>query len=279
MNWLQFSLSYFQKDARNFQLVFLSSFLFYGLFQLNWDHDLPRIIAIVISCFLSQGIIIRWRNIPFNSFKSAGITALGLCLLLQTDNLWIAVLGGTLAIFSKTILRFKGRHYFNPANFGLMVTVLITQQAWVSPGQWGNETIMVFFFSAAALMVLLKVGRLDTSVIFLLILFLLEYFRTVIYLGWEPDVLIHQFTNGSLLLFIFFMITDPKTTPSSPGARLVWAALLAGLSFFITHWFYISAAPLWVLLFYAPITVLFNQYLPGEEFSWSQGFTSKIHIK
>ena len=236
MNWLLSGLTYFQKDARNFQLVFLSSFLVYGLFQLNWDSDLARICSILIATFLSQGLIVIWKKLPWNSFKSAGITALGLCLLLHTDNVWIAALGGVLAIFSKAILRFRGRHYFNPANFGLMLSILITQQAWVSPGQWGNETIMVFFFSAAALMVLLKVGRLDTSITFLLVLFGLEFLRTVLFLGWGPDVLMHQFTNGSLLLFIFFMITDPKTTPSAPKARIVWAVILAALSFFMTHW-------------------------------------------
>lgn len=279
MNSMKSVLSYFQKDARNFQLIFLSAFLVFGLVQLEWESDALRVAVIFTTTLVSQVLIILWKKIPWNSLKSAGITALGLSLLLHTDSPWVAALGAALAIFSKVFLRFKGRHYFNPANFGLMVVILITSQAWVSPGQWGNETIMVFFFSAAALMVLMKVGRLDTSITFLGVLFFLEYTRTVTYLGWEPDVLLHQFSNGSLLLFTFFMITDPKTTPRSPQARIIWAVVLAVLSFFANHWLYLSAAPLWILLFYAPITVMLNQLMPGEEFSWQKVNPSKLHIK
>lgn len=255
-------------DARHFQIIYLSSFLIFGILSLGWELEINRYLIVIGSCVLTQLIGSKIIGASPNSWKSALITALGLSILLHTSSLWIASLAGVIAIASKFIIRIQGKHIFNPANFGIILSILITNQAWVSPGQWGSDVILIYFIGAAALMVLLKVGRIDTSLAFIGTLFVLEACRSILYLGWGWDVLFHSFSNGSLLLFTFFMITDPVTTPKNKKARIIWAAGIAILAFILSQWFYVYTAPIWALFIAAPFTAIFNQLMKGESFQW-----------
>ncbi|MEO0949661.1 MAG: Na+-transporting NADH:ubiquinone oxidoreductase, subunit NqrB, partial [Cyanobacteria bacterium J06641_5] len=125
------------------------------------------------------------------SWKSAAITSLGLCLLLRGNSPLTMLLAGTIAIASKFCLRWRGKHIFNPTNFGLMGAVLLTNDAWVSPGQWGGTWWLLAIFIAAGGIVLGWVGRWETSVAFLATYGALEFLRDY-WLGWSPDVWAHR---------------------------------------------------------------------------------------
>lgn len=262
--------SVFIKDARHFQIFYLGAFLLFGIIFLDLQSELSRILLFLLTCIITQLIGAAWRGASPSSWKSATITALGLSLLLYSSNFWVIIFAAFVAMASKFLIRFQGKHIFNPGNFGIIAAIALTGEAWVSPGQWGSDIILVYFFGAAALMVLLKVGRIDTSLSFIITLFILEYFRTIVYLGWDWDVLFHKFSNGSLLLFTFFMITDPVTTPKNKKARIIWGAMIAVLAFGLSQWFYIYTAPIWALFFAAPLTALFNHYMKGKTFQWIQ---------
>jgi len=256
------------RDARNFQIVFLSSFLLYGIWYLDWDHDIVRFAIIISTALMVQLVGVMLSPAPMHSLKSALITGLGMSLLFQANSYITLVMGVGLAIAGKFLIRSNGKHIFNPANFGIVVTILLTGDAWISPGQWGSSALLVFFIGAAGLMVILKAGRVDTSFAFLATLFLLEYVRTIVYLGWDFDFLLLKFSNGSLLLFSFFMITDPVTTPNHLVARIVWASLIAVVTFSLSNFMQVHTAPLWALFFISPLTVGFDRLLKSEKFQW-----------
>lgn len=264
----KFNIKAIFRDARHFQILYLGFFLIIGIATLGWDLEGWNFIAIISAALITQAICIQLTTKNWHSLKSGMITALGLCLLLKANSPWVLALAATAAISAKFLIRYKNKHVFNPANFGIIIAILLTGDAWISPGQWGSASILFFLIGALGLIVLLKVGRLDISLTFLLTFFLFEYLRTVVYLGWEWDVLLHKFTNGSFLLFTFFMITDPVTTPNSPKARIIWAIMLAALSFSLTSWFYIHTAPIWALFFISPITVILDRKLKGKRFQW-----------
>ncbi len=256
------------KDARNFQILFQSAFLLYGIWALDWEADIYRFATLMGVCLMTQFIGALITKAPMHSLKSALITSLGLSLLFKSNSYLTLALAAFLAIGGKFVFRHQQKHVFNPANFGIVATILLTGDGWVSPGQWGSQVILLFFIGAAGLMVLLRCGRVDTSLAFIGTLFLLEFSRTVLYQGWGMDVLMHKFTNGSLLLFTFFMITDPVTTPNAPSARLIWAALIATVTFFLGTKFQVHTAPVWALFFISPITPLFDRLLKGKKFEW-----------
>ena len=266
---LQAPLRFFQRDARHFQIVYLSLFLVYGIFSLGWDTDLQRIGLTIGTCLAVQGAFLLRHRKSWHGLKSALISSLGLCLLFKTNLLGTVAIGATVTIASKFLVRSNGKHIFNPVNFGIIVSLVLTGDAWVSPGQWGSSAVLLYFMGAAALLVLLRVGRIDTSLAFLLTYCGLEFVRTVLYLGWPVDHFFHLLTNGTLLLFTFFMITDPMTTPNHPRARIIWAALIGVLTFGLAHLLHVqAAAPLWALFIISPLTIAFDKVLIRRKYEW-----------
>jgi Na+-transporting NADH:ubiquinone oxidoreductase subunit NqrB len=259
---------WFTSDGRHYQIAFLATFLCYGILQLQWDAEVGRYLTIAATCFGTQALFIRIHALEWRTLKSAAITTLGLCLLFKAGSMWTLMLGGFIAIASKFLLRVNGKHVFNPANVGIAAAMLLTSDAWISPGQWGSGAVLVFLVGAAGMMVVLRVGRIDTSAAFLLTFAALDFCRTVLYLGWEPEVWLHKLTSGSLLLFTFFMITDPVTTPAAPRACIGWSMLVAVLAFVLGWKYFVNAAPVWALFFLSPLTPLIDRLWKGERFSW-----------
>jgi len=145
-------VKHFASDPRWFQLFFQTIFMSYGLLYLGWtaewDHYLVSTGGAVAFNYLAEGI--RHRKWPaWHSRRSWGlsalISALSLCLLLKTGHWYTSLLAALLTVASKYILRVGGKHIFNPSAFGIVATLLITQDAWLSPGQWGSNALLVFF--------------------------------------------------------------------------------------------------------------------------------------
>lgn len=258
----------FFKDARHFQIIYLSLFLAYGISQLHWEITTLHIAVVMGTCLITQFIWILIVKAKFNSLKSALISALGIIIILQSTSVLTIALAGVLAISSKFIFRIKNKHLFNPGNFGIIASILIFGDAWISPGQWGSDALFLFVISTFGAIVLLKIGRLETTVTFLVSLFAMEFIRTVLYQGWGMDVLLHKFSSGTFLLFAFFMITDPMTIPNSKKGRVLWSLILASATFVLSNWLQIYTAPIWVLFFMTPLTVFLDKIYPELKFEW-----------
>lgn len=256
-------------DARHLQIIFLSTFLLFGLSFLDWQPDLDRYLVNVVVCLTTQAAFLALFNRPWLDLKSAAITSLSLSLLMQTQELYVAAIASILAIGSKFLLRYRGKHVFNPANFGIIVTILLTRNAWINTGQWGHSYLLVILLGICGLLVLNRVGRLDTGLVFLMVYSGLEFGKLVLYQGWEMDVYLHTLNSGTLWLFAFFMITDPVSTPNSPKARVIWAALIGLLSFGFTEVFYLYAAPIWALFCVSPFTAWFDRKFIYKPFKWN----------
>lgn len=255
-------------DARDYQILFLSSFLLLGIFNLGWDADIGKYGLLIGSCILFQYIATLLYKLKMSSLKSALITSLGLCILVQANHWSLYILIALIAIGVKFIFRFNGKHFINPANFGIIAAIILTEQVWISPGQWGNLAMLFFIIGCLGFIVTYKVNRIDLSFIFLLSFFLLEFIYQIIYLQWPLDHLTQSFTNGGFLLFTFFMITDPVSTPAHKTVRKFWALGIALLAFVLKELYYIPSAPFWALFFFAFTTPLITYFFPAKKFLW-----------
>ena len=262
--------AWFSSDARHYQVLFQLTFLLFGMFALGWEISLLRLNIIILTCLAVQALFIQFTSKDWTGLKSALISSMSICLMMQANSIWTFVLAAVIAISSKFIIRIQGRHVFNPANFGILMALLITGDAWVSPGQWGSSALLLMLVGCLGLVVLLKVKRLDTAFTFLLVFLGLNYVRNVLYLGWPHDFFFHQLNTGSLLLFSFFMITDPMATPLSRRARIIWAAMVGVLAWWLSSKAFIHTAPLWALISLSPLVPLFNRFMPGQNFKWQR---------
>ncbi|MBD2725508.1 RnfABCDGE type electron transport complex subunit D [Nostoc sp. FACHB-892] len=259
------------KDIRDYQISFLGLFLVVGIGTRDWTLR-PELIAVLIATSLvSQWILSSLTGKEqVANLRSALITSLGLSLLLRADHWTTMVIAAASAIASKFIFKFGDKHFFNPANFGIISALILTSDAWVSPGQWGEEWWYALLFAGTGGMILQRVGRWDTTAAFLGSYSLLEAIRNL-WLGWTWDVYWHRLMSGSLLLFALFMITDPRSIPNSRIGRIVWAFCIAGLTFILRNYFFVPTAVFWALFALAPLTILLDVLWLAPRFSWQEG--------
>ncbi len=283
-----------RQDPRDYQILFLSLFLVLGIGTRDWTLRLDLIVVVIVTCLLTQWVAVSiWpnpkqkilrllrkkQNCPENndsslenspklySLKSAFITALGLSLLLRADHYSTMILAGSLAILSKFLFQVERKHFFNPANFGIIAVLILTNDAWVSPGQWGDDGWYALLFAGTGGMLLKRVGRWDTTAAFLGSYALLEAMRNL-WLGWTWDVFFHRLMSGSLLLFALFMVTDPRSIPNARLSRLLWAGCIAVLTFILRNHFFVNTAVFWALFALSPLSVLLDFIWSAPRFNW-----------
>jgi Na+-transporting NADH:ubiquinone oxidoreductase subunit NqrB len=252
-------------DPRWLQVGFLLTFLALGvrLDVVPWWEGLLTVGAAAAT----QALALRLLKLPDVGYLSPVITGLGLALLLRSDLVWLPPLAAALGIAGKFGLRFRGKHLFNPANLGLVLALAATPHAWVSPSQWREETLLLAWFAILGLAVTQRAFRSDISLGFLASWFALKAGR-VLYLGQQPDVLRHQLLTGGLIVFAFFMISDPKTTPDHRAGRLLFAAAVASLAFVLQHGFWVQPALFWSLFALAPLTPILDGLFRADAFRW-----------
>ncbi len=285
------------QDLRDYQILLLTLFLVLGIGTRDWTVRPELILIAIATCLITQWIFSRgnqskgdssnssnsnssssnfshssFANLDFLnsnlSIRSALITSLGLSLLLRADHWTTIAIAGFFAIASKFIFKVGNKHFFNPANFGIIAALILTNDAWVSPGQWGEDWWYAMLFLGAGGMILQKVGRWDTTAAFLGAYAVLEGIRNL-WLGWTWDVYSHRLINGSLLLFALFMVTDPRSIPNSRIGRVIWAICIATLTFILRNYFLMSTAVFWALFLLAPLTVVFDAIWSAQRFYWS----------
>jgi Na+-transporting NADH:ubiquinone oxidoreductase subunit NqrB len=259
-------------DPRVYQIGFLGLFLLVGIGARDWSLQPTVVATAIIGCAVNQLIaksIFQPKENPWPSLQSSLITSLGLALLLRTNHPTTMLIAATVAIWSKFLFRWDDKHFFNPANIGIVAVVTLTGDAWVSPGQWGEDWLYFLMFLAAGSLVLKKVGRWDTSVAFLASYAAMEAARSI-YLGWTWDVWAHKMMSGSLLMFALFMVTDPRSIPNAKSARLVWSVAIAGATFILRNYYYVPSAVFYALFIMSPLTLILDAIWSAPQFSWEK---------
>jgi enediyne biosynthesis protein E5 len=254
-------------DARLYQIAFLAVLLTTGVLLRDFALR-PEQMALTFAAGLSvQWLCIRALGLKRVGYLSAAITCFGLSILLRADTLWIHPLAASIAIGSKFVLRFRGKHIYNPANLGVMTSILLLPGAWISPGQWGTDLALAGWFVALGGLVTQRARRWDISWMFLAC-FLGLIAARVLWLGQNPAVFVHQLGNGGLLLFAFFMISDPMTIPNRRSMRIVYAVCVALAAFYWQFVLFKPNALVWALFLCAPVVPLLDWLRPGEPFGW-----------
>jgi enediyne biosynthesis protein E5 len=254
-------------DPRAYQIACLASLLAYGCWALGFDVGILQVAATLGAALAAQHAFGRAADVPRFDPKSALISGLSLCLLLRTDEPLLAAVGAVLAVGGKFVLRVRGKHVFNPTNFGLMVMVLGSDRVWASSGQWGATGFFAFLMACLGGLVAHRALRSDVSWAFLASYAALLVGRAY-GLGDPLAIPLHQLQSGALLLFTFFMISDPKTTPDARPARIAFGVLVAAGAFYVQFRLFRPNGLLWSLLVLSPLVPLLDRLFPANRYAW-----------
>src|SRR5262245_38858922 len=254
-------------DPRLYQIATLAGLLSYGIWWLDLEVQLANAVAIIASVLITQRACERLAGRARFDPRSALISGLSLCLLLRTGSLDVAVLAAVIAIASKFTLRVCGKHVFNPTNFALVALLLAGRDMWVSPGQWGSGLVFAFLLASAGGLVVNRAARADVTLAFLACYAGLLVGRSF-WLGEPLAIPMHRLENGALVLFSFFMISDPRTTPDSRRGRVLFAALVALGAYAVQFWLFRTNGLLWSLAACSLAVPLIDWLLPGARYQW-----------
>ena len=228
------------RDPRWLFAGLLTSYAVIGSMLLGINRDLWQIL-LTVSVSMTLDLSLAWLLRGERIFPlSAYITGLGLSLLINyPHDYYLLGLPVFFAIASKYVFTFQGRHVFNPALFGVLSALWLGggQFATSPPYQWGAHPwwAAAFLGVAAVFCFVGKIQRTPLIVTFLLSFTLLTLVRAW-FMRWHlpPETLITgTLISPAFFLFAFYMVTDPKTSPASPRAQVLWAASIAVLDFLL----------------------------------------------
>jgi enediyne biosynthesis protein E5 len=263
------SMHWLPHDPRYYQIAVLASLLVCGIGWLNFDVGGPQVVIILSTVFATQWVCTTLARLPLFDPRSALISGLSLCLLLRTNKPLLMAAAAIVAIASKFVFKWSGKHIFNPTNFAIVV-MIATGGVWVSPAQWGSKLYFAFLMACLGGMVIHRAMRSDVSYAFFLAYTAILFGRAF----WLRDPLtipLKQLQSGALLLFTFFMISDPKTTPESRAGRVIFAFLVAAGAAYVQFGLYRTNGLLWSLAVCSAVVPFIDWLLPGTKYEWTSG--------
>lgn len=186
----------------------------------------PTFVAIMATV-VTELILGRFFYGKWPHLASAYVSGISAGILIKSPDLWPFIFCGMISITSKYVLRVGDRHLWNPTNFGMTMMLFLAPQHVASLSvQAGNELWAVVVIWLLGGMILLTLGRLHIPVAFFLAFIPLSLLRSWIdHHEWLTELA--PITSPMFQLYIFFMITDPKTTTKSKWSQSLVAVLVA----------------------------------------------------
>ena len=202
--------------------ILLAAHLSFGVLESYQRTALAIGTAIAAELIMGRITFGYWPN-P----ASAYITGISVGILIRSPFYWPYFLTSLISIVSKYVLRLNGRHLWNPSNFGVSA-VLFLAPATVSllSIQWGNTLWPMVVIWILGSVIVWRVGRLHISATYVASFLLLSLVRSVI-TGTPWLASVAPITGPMYQLFIFFMVTDPKTTVRSTSGQCLVVFLVA----------------------------------------------------
>jgi Na+-translocating ferredoxin:NAD+ oxidoreductase RnfD subunit len=236
-------------------LILLVGHLSFGILESYQKTILAIVSAMACELVLSRLLLHKWPNLA-----SSYITGISVGILLRSPGFWPYAVCAMLSITSKYVLRVNGRHLFNPSNFGICAMLFLASDAVATLSiQWGNNLVAMAVIWALGSLIIWRARRFHICATYVASFLLLSVVRAWITGDpWLSEV--SPITGPEYQLFIFFMITDPKTTVRSKTGQSLVAFLvaLAEMFFRLGQSIY---APLYALFFVGPAALAVEMWI------------------
>ncbi len=218
--------------------ILVVGWLYYGIVEVYWSPLLARLtfgvlpnysptFVAILAAIGMEMVLGRFVTGKWPHLASAYISGISVGILIRSPELWPYILCSLIAITSKYAIRFRGRHLWNPSNLGISVLLFLAPAA-VAPltFQWSNQIWPLLVIWGLGSLILWRIGRLHISATYVAAFALLALVRSAVTgHGWLTEVA--PITGPVYQLFIFFMITDPKTTTQTKTRQCLVAVIVA----------------------------------------------------
>ena len=247
-------------DRRYLAPALITCVLLAGQLTFGFLESWSRTFLAIATAILTELVVVRALYGAWPHLASAYVSGISVGILVRSPAFWPYALCSAISITSKYVLRVRERHLWNPTNFGVVMMLVLAPDAVAGLSvQWGNNLLPMVFVWAFGSVILWMVDRLNITVTYVLSFLFFAVLRAWI-TGHTMISEIAPITGPMYQLFIFFMITDPKTTVGPKWAQNLVAVLIAALEmvFRLMEFVY---APFYALFIIGPIANVIEIWL------------------
>lgn len=241
----------FGMDKRYLAPILVTAVLVVGQLTFGFLESWART-ALAISVAIAVEMILgRLFSGSWPHLASAYISGISVGMLVRSPAFWPYALCSAISITSKYVLRVDGRHLWNPSNFGIVAMLVLAADAVAGLSvQWGNTFLPMVVVWCFGSVIIYSLGRLHITATYVASFIVFSVVRASI-TGhpWVSEVA--PLTGPMYQLFIFFMVTDPKTTVRPVWGQCLVAMLVAAVEavFRLMQWVH---APYYALFLVGP---------------------------
>src|SRR6202795_9220 len=247
-------------DNRYIAPIFITCILLVGHLSFGILESYQRtLLAIVVSI----GTELALGRIFFHKWvhpASAYISGISVGILLRSPAFWPYALCAAISIMSKYVLRVKGRHIWNPSNFGISVMLFLAAETVATLSiQWGNYLLPMVVIWVLGSVIIYRLRRFHITGLYVASFLAFAFLRSYITGSpWQSEIA--PLTGPMYQLFIFFMVTDPKTTVRSKKGQCVVVFLVA-FAEFLLRLHQVVYAPFYALFIVGPAAMLVEMWM------------------
>jgi Na+-translocating ferredoxin:NAD+ oxidoreductase RnfD subunit len=246
-------------DNRFVPPVFITLILLVGNLSFGILESYQKTLLAIGAAIAAELVLGRFMTHKWPHLASAYITGISVGILLRSPAFWPYAVCSLLAITSKYVVRWNGKHLFNPSNFGISAMLFLASDAVATLSiQWGNDLAAMIVIWLLGSAIIWRLRRLHICAVYVASFLLFSLIRASITGDpWLSEV--SPVTGPEYQLFIFFMITDPKTTVRSKWGQCIVAFLVAAVEMLLRLDQSIYA-PLYALFMVGPIAMLIEMW-------------------
>lgn len=234
--------------------ILLGAHLSFGILE-SYEKTLLAIgTAIVLELALSKLVRGEWPHLA-----SAYISGISVGILIRTPYFWPFALCSALSITSKYTLRYRGQHLWNPSNFGICAMLFLAPDAVAHLSiQWGNNLWAMLVIWVLGSLIISRFKRFHICASYVIAFLAFAFLRTL-FTGDNFWAEVAPITGPMYQLFVFFMITDPKTTVKSKTGQILVAVGIAFIEM-VMRIGEVVHAPFYALFILGPIALLIEMW-------------------
>ena len=253
----------FSFDNRYLPPLFITTILLVGHFAYGILESYERTALAIVSALIAEMVLGRIFFGKWINLASAYISGISVGILVRSPAFWPYALCSVISIMSKYVLRVKGRHLWNPSNFGICVLLFLAPETVAALTiQWGNFIWPLLVIWILGSVIIWRAKRIHISITYVIAFFAFAFLRSFITGDpWRSEIA--PITGPMYQLFVFFMITDPKTTVRSKKWQciVVFIVAFAEMLLRLNHVIY---APLYALFIVGPAAMLIESWLESR---------------
>ncbi len=271
----------FKYNRRYTPPLLITGILFAAHISFGILESYPQLLMAIGASFIAEAILHKVIVGGWRDMSSAYISGISVGILIRSPMLWPFALCSIISIASKYVLRYKGQHIWNPSNFGVVaMLVLVPQSVSVLSIQWGNNMWAMLIIWIVGSISIYRLRRFHICLTYVLSFLFFSVIRS--WITGDPFLAEASPITGPMYqLFVFFMITDPKTTVNSKWGQYAVAFAIA----FVEMLFRLNEAiyaPFYALFIVGPITIAFelwyNDYQKSLEKDDKEHVASEVSV-